>query len=109
MRRSRSAKYEGATENILLDSLLQRLVAEASQAGALVIRSEENVPRMWTGVPVRQGEIPPQNLLQPRLCEPRPGRRKDDMWQMALYVLKYSCPFVFSPLHVLRLADLALF
>ena len=77
MRRDRAAKHEGATENILLDDLLQRLVAEASQAGALVIRSEENLPRMWTGVSVRQGSIPPQDLLQPRLCEQGQSRRKE--------------------------------
>lgn len=77
MRRSRTAQYEGTTEKVLLDGLLQRLVAEASQAGTLVIGAEENLPRVRTGVSVWQRKIPPQNLLQPRLCEQGSGRRKD--------------------------------
>ena len=78
MRRSRAEKYEGATEKVLLDGLLQRMVAETPQAGTLVIRAEENLSHVRTGVPVRQRKIPPQDLLQPRLCEQGSGRRKDN-------------------------------
>ena len=77
MRRSRAEKYEGATEKVLLDGLLQRMVAETPQAGTLVIRAEENLPHVRTGVSVRQGSIPPQDLLQPRLCEQGQSRRKE--------------------------------
>ena len=77
MRRSRTAQYEGTTEKVLLDCLLQRMVAETPQAGTLVIRAEENLSRVRTGVCVWQRKIPPQNLLQPRLCEQGQSHRKD--------------------------------
>ena len=64
MRCSGSAKSDRQTEEVLLGQMPEPLVGKASETGALVIRKDEDLPGLREGVPLRQGHIPTENLLQ---------------------------------------------
>ena len=64
MRRSGSAKCNWQAQKVLLGQMPEPLVGAASETGALVIRKDEDLPGLREGVPLRQGNIPTENLLQ---------------------------------------------
>lgn len=64
MRRSGSAKCNRQTEEVLLGQMPEPLVGKTSETGALVIRKDEDLSGLREGVPLRQGHIPTENLLQ---------------------------------------------
>jgi len=49
------------------------LVVEAPEAGALVVRQDENLPGVREGIPLRKGAVPAEEILQPFLCKPGAG------------------------------------